>query len=175
MTLTNDLPYWLRVISALALICIPIVGALIAWRQVQIQSVNLKHQLYDRRFKIYDATRDFLKDILRTAAVNDQAFATFVIATADASFVFDGEIRDFLKTIREHGAALLTFGPLVAQNLALGHAGPEHQNYVQRKYDALLAINSIFDQLEMKFLPYMQLERPSWISVQLKGLVTRFT
>jgi hypothetical protein len=111
----------------------------------------------------------FSRAALTHAATDNGAFATFVIATADTEFVFDTKIREFLREIRNHGAALLTFGPIVAQNIAAGIAGPEHKNYVERKTNALLSMNSIFDQLESRFLPYMQLERRNWILRKLTG------
>ena len=160
MCAAEELPYWLRFLSTVALLLLPLIGAYIAWKQMRMQDIGLKHQLYDRRFKIYDATRDFLKIVLTKAAVENSDFATFAIATADASFVFDAKIKDFLKEIREHGAALLVFGPLVAQNIDFGRIGPEHADYVNRKTNALLSLNSVFEQLEAKFLPYMQLEQP---------------
>jgi hypothetical protein len=62
----EEIPYWLKYLSAIALLFLPVIGAIIAWKQMRIQDIALKHQLYDRRFKIYDATRDFLPSCINS-------------------------------------------------------------------------------------------------------------
>ena len=58
---TAMIPWWLQYLQTFALIAIPAVGACLAWQQVQIARVKLQHDLYDRRYRVFEATRKLLQ------------------------------------------------------------------------------------------------------------------
>jgi hypothetical protein len=61
---TAMIPWWLQDLQTFALIAIPAVGACLAWQQVQIARVKLQHDLYDRRYRVFEATRKLLAETL---------------------------------------------------------------------------------------------------------------
>jgi hypothetical protein len=68
----------------------------------------LQHDLYERRFKVFDATRHLLAS---QSAPADRDFpredlAKFVSDTADAIFLFDDEIAEYLEEIRARAVRL---------------------------------------------------------------------
>ncbi|MBM3576398.1 MAG: hypothetical protein FJX40_01790 [Alphaproteobacteria bacterium] len=87
-------------IQSFAITLLAIVGAYIAWQQKQIAAEKLKLEKFDRRFKVFDATRSFLAHILRTGNVDAEQEREFWIATMDAIFLFDAEIDRFLEDVR---------------------------------------------------------------------------
>jgi hypothetical protein len=160
----SPLPIWLQWVQAIALILLPVVGAYVALKQMHLQEMRLQHDLYDRRFRIYDATRKFLSIALSKAKIDDGEFREFALATADTGFVFDNKIKAIIADIRGHGSRLLVFGPYVEQNIAANLAfltPQQHAEYVQHKTSAMLGLNNGLEKLEAEFLPYMQLVPPS--------------
>ena len=57
------IPLWLQILQAFSVLCISGVGAWLAWQQVQIARVKLQHDLYDRRYRVFDATLKFLVEV----------------------------------------------------------------------------------------------------------------
>jgi len=54
------LPLWVKALQALAVPVIAAVGASVAVQQMVIARVKLQHDLYDRRYAVFDAVRAFL-------------------------------------------------------------------------------------------------------------------
>ncbi|PYJ41035.1 MAG: hypothetical protein DME80_14400, partial [Verrucomicrobia bacterium] len=56
---------WLTAISQIGTLIIGIAVVVVAWQQRQIARHKLRLDLFDRRYKVYEATRKFLSIILR--------------------------------------------------------------------------------------------------------------
>jgi len=75
---------WLQYLQAFALVAIPPIGAWLAWQQVQIARVKLQHDLYDRRYQVFDATRRLLANVCATGYASDEAQRAFMLGDAIA-------------------------------------------------------------------------------------------
>jgi hypothetical protein len=64
------LPWWMQWAQAIALILLSSVGAWIAVKQMRIATAKLNLDLYDRRFKVFEAGRRFLGYFMLEGAVN---------------------------------------------------------------------------------------------------------
>ncbi|MCQ4189944.1 hypothetical protein [Methylocystis suflitae] len=76
------------------------IGARIAWQQKEIAAEKIKLEKFDRRFKVFEATRSFLSHILTTGNVDNEQEKEFWVATSDAIFLFDAEIEEFIRDLR---------------------------------------------------------------------------
>src|SRR5262245_23476651 len=72
---------------------------LIALQQWIVARYKLRLDLFDRRYRIYEATRTFVSLALNSA-VTDSKVAEFKLATSDVDFLFRLEVGDYLKKIR---------------------------------------------------------------------------
>jgi hypothetical protein len=68
----------------------------IAWQQRQIARNKLRLDLFDRRYRVYDATRKFLSVILRDATFTDSQLFEFYGGTSDTEFLFGSDVVDYL-------------------------------------------------------------------------------
>jgi hypothetical protein len=91
------LPLWIQILQALALLAISAVGACLAWQQVRIADAKLAHDLFDRRFKVYDATRRMLVEVGRTRNASNEVIDAFTVNTAEAIFLFDDDLAKYLN------------------------------------------------------------------------------
>src|SRR4051812_10978383 len=82
------------------------VGAVIAIGYFQYQlarrvhAVNehrLKMDLFDRRFAVYTAVKDFFGHIVAVGQVDDEKMRTYLIATSHAVFLFDVYMAQYIR------------------------------------------------------------------------------
>jgi hypothetical protein len=93
----------------LLLAIIAVVGCFIAAQQMLIARQKLNHDLFDRRFAVFLATRDYMTAVLRQDHDLDGKARDYHRAIAPAPFLFDdnNNITDFLKNVEERGYAAI--------------------------------------------------------------------
>jgi len=97
----SPLPVWLLYLQALALVAIPTVGAWLAWQQVGIARAKLQHDLYDRRYKVFNAVRDLISEVFEEGGASTKSLRAYFLATADAPFLLDDELSRYIDEIRK--------------------------------------------------------------------------
>lgn len=99
------LPLWVQVLQALLVPVIAAVGAWVALQQMYLARVKLQHDLYDRRYAVFQAIRRFLDEAVSHKIVSSETLYSFALGTADAAFLFDDRLAAYLKEMRGHAAA----------------------------------------------------------------------
>src|SRR5712691_9934192 len=84
----------------IATLFLSIAVVLIALQQWQTARDKLRLDLFDRRYKVFDATRRFLSTIGREATFTDSQLLEFHAATSDAEFLFGMDVVDYLSQVR---------------------------------------------------------------------------
>jgi hypothetical protein len=113
-------------LQALSTPAIAVAGATIAYQQKRLANIRLRNDLFDRRFKIYEAARTYLVGATRNQRLPVEDMFAFSRDTADAPFFFSQEIVNYLEEIgRQIGdmrvqAALIDEGRQAA--IARAHA-----------------------------------------------------
>lgn len=97
-----------QIATAIASVSVAIAVALITRRQWLTNRATLKHQLFDRRYAIYERITAFLADVLQTGQIGGGRDQQFRRETKQAYFVFscDPEIRSLLFEIYRHAVDL---------------------------------------------------------------------
>jgi hypothetical protein len=95
------LPGWMQWAQAIALIVISCLGSWIAFKQVRIAAAKLNLDLYDRRFRVFEAARHFVGRFLIEGGFTPEDITKFSSGVADAIFLFDGEVKNYLDGLRE--------------------------------------------------------------------------
>jgi hypothetical protein len=158
---TAFLPEWALWIQALGL---PIVGAAIAFagvwiarQQNKLADINLQNVLYDRRYKVYEAARNFLA-ATQVGGLPLQKYFDFVSATHEAVFLFKPDVVEYLAILRERATKLYVLeqrlkNPNLDQTVRGKSAdeAAEHEKW----------FNEQFDILVLKFKPSLRLDKHS--------------
>ena len=112
-------------------------AAWIAFQQMAIARQKLNHDLFERRFIVYMAVRDYINAVLKTANRPDdlrpQAFA-YHQAIAPAPFLFDAELADYLVEVQTHAVAAATF----SHSATSGVGEEARQEYFERLNENLM-------------------------------------
>jgi hypothetical protein len=102
------LPWWMQWGQALGVIAISGLGAWIAFKQVKIATAKLNLDLYDRRFKVFEAVRNLITQVMREAHVRLEDIRSFNLGVADATFLFESDVENYLTALRKKTIALRT-------------------------------------------------------------------
>lgn len=142
-------PAWIVVLSALLTPTIAIFGVYIAWQQWRLGRNKLKHDLFERRFRLYEGAVRPLVYIQSSGKMTTEAFQKFMIETRDVKWLLRKEVEGFLHgELKEKFVDLGTLcsefdGPLSDQertsNLRKQREIKEWISQQQPKLDALFA------------------------------------
>jgi hypothetical protein len=123
----------------------------IAWQQWRVAENKLRLDLFDRRYKVYDATKKFLAVIIREATCTDSQLFEFNVGTSDAEFLFEADLVAYLAQIRKRALHMRTaqqlFEPLPV--------GDERSRHVQAAHDDLSWLSDQITAMTKAFTPYL--------------------
>ncbi len=143
----------------------------VGWQNMQMAKVKLYHDLYDRRYKVYDAVRRFLGDVAAKGTVTNDALARFAIDTADAVFLFDAELVGHLKEVQMQAGKLHAV-TLTAEMVAVA---PEHvkANAHRVTAETFAWLTYQLTDLTSRFKPFLQLPEVRTVPLWLERLWRR--
>ena len=75
--------------------------AYFTWKKYKTSHDSIRLSLYEKRFKIYELTKSFINTFLTSGKINDEEVGIFYNSTIESSFIFDNEVAEYLKTLRE--------------------------------------------------------------------------
>lgn len=87
---------------------ISLIASLIAYYQYQNSMIKLNLDLFEKRYKVYDATRNFLTIIKKDASFEIKDLHNFNEGILDSCFLFDDDISAYLNQIREDAVDMRT-------------------------------------------------------------------
>ena len=95
-----------NLLQPIATCFVGIVLAFIACLQFKVAHDKLRLELFDRRYKVYAATKKFLIVVVRNARFERSDLFEMFAGTADADFLFDKDVLDYLKQIADRATAM---------------------------------------------------------------------
>ena len=95
-----------QIISSLVIPLIAIITAIIAFQQFYINKIKLRHELYERRAKVYREVLRYISLVVQKGQTNHSDLAEFWSNVGESEFLFDQKIIDFLESIYTNGLEL---------------------------------------------------------------------
>lgn len=142
---------WVDLLTALLTPTIVLFGSLIAFLQWRTNRNRLKHELFDRRYKQYEAVRDYLGSMLTSGRVENNL--VLLSQTRGMEFLFDEDICKFVREIQ------LTASLFAALNDELSSTSGENRKRIaQDKAAAFAKLNEYNQCLESRFSSYLILK-----------------
>jgi hypothetical protein len=136
--------------GGIATLLVGLIVAYIAWQQWQVSHAKLRLDLFDRRYKVYDETRQFLGCIIREATFSDSQLFTFYGGTSDAEFLFDAEVVGYLKEIAKRAIDMR-----LQHKLYQNAEGEARTAMIQKENDHLLWLSNQITAMTATFTPYL--------------------
>lgn len=127
--------------------------AWIAWQQKHVAAQKLKLDLFDRRYRVFDATRKMLEIIVINRQVKPPEILEFRIATSDSQFLFGNDVIRFVEDLAKMANDL---GHIQVQ-IQEEPVGPERHQHFEAKTRALDYFADRLGALGKTFAPYLGL------------------
>lgn len=86
----------INVLSALLMPAIVLLGMYIAWQQYKINKNRLKLELFNRRYKVYDALMNIFSSVLREGKLSREIFLEYSHFINEGKFLFSTDIAEYL-------------------------------------------------------------------------------
>jgi hypothetical protein len=156
----SQLPVWVQYAQALGAPLLAVViagaGAWLAWQQVRIARVRLQHDLYDRRFAVFQAARKFLAEVMTHGYPLEDQIRAYVVGTSDAVFLLNDDIAAYLEEIRKRGSRL----GAIREALKPLPVGDKRSALVRQEEEIFSwMMEQLPTGLVGKFKPFLRLER----------------
>ena len=125
--------------------------AIVAWLQWWIALTKLRLDLFDRRYKVYEATRKYLSAIFQEAKFTNAQLFEFYAGTSDAEFLFGTDVVKYLEEIRNRAIRMQTaqhvFEPLPV--------GDERTRQIDTHIEELKWLTDQLREMRKIFAPYL--------------------
>ena len=145
-------------LSGFLTLLIALIAVMIAyqqWKTNKAQQVTyekrLKHELYDKRFAIYQAARTFLRDTVVKPTISDKMLIDYWAGINAARFLLDDEISDYLEEIEHKAVDLQTNQQSVDGKVNIAEGSKERGELKKWFYHQISVLNQ-------KFYPYLNLK-----------------
>jgi hypothetical protein len=90
---------WTKLSLSLLTPVIASIGVIIAYQQMKINRSRLRHELFEKRFRIFKSAGNFLGSIIREGKATLGAQGEFRSGIQGSSFLFDKKVSDLLDEI----------------------------------------------------------------------------
>ena len=147
------MPHWVQWLQALSVPTIAAVGVFLVWQQARIARAKVRHDLFDRRFAVFEAARTLLARVMAKGNATAEDVNRYSLGVIDAQFLLSREVQDYLFEIRRRVIALGTFGKALQEM----PAGIEKETLARREAEELAWLAAQIDVLPEKFRPFLTL------------------
>jgi vacuolar-type H+-ATPase subunit I/STV1 len=146
-----------EIVDSLGTFIVAAIVAYIAYRQYKTDRYKVKLDLYDRRYKVFDAARQFIAHVIEGDNVKREKIVEFTSATVESVFLFGEDVRKYLDTLLAKGARVQRLQTeLDSSRLPVGE---EHSKKTEEIQECLNWLTQQLHELKTKFRPYLGFQK----------------
>lgn len=154
----NQLPVWVQYIQALGTpILVALIGALIAYRQTRIAHNKLLLDLFDKRWKIYEAATSFVADALTAQPFSPEKVFQFRGDTHGARWLLSPSVATYLGELAERGMEFHCVNVEARTNTARRHELEEQRRKLLEMF------SQEFQAIDRHFGPFLSIKHKGWV------------
>jgi hypothetical protein len=128
----------------------------IALTQSRISTAKLNLDLYEKRFKVFEATRRYIGNVFESDSLV-RVGIEFDVETAEAAFLFDEKVEKFIDQPGKRGSILSEFRRRLRAMDESGTTGNDRNRIVEIIAEQEATFLSELENLVATFKPYLQL------------------
>ena len=144
---------WIDLLSALLTPTVAAIGIYIAYQQRLINQNRLKHELFDKRYEVYERIGEFISSILTTGTVRAGSDLEFLRDTKAVTLLFDTDIKQFTSEIYEKAVHLHCL-----ESELEGMVSEERKINIEKQREIKNWYTEQLKTMEIKFIRYLKLE-----------------
>jgi len=158
--MTDLLPFLNAALTPVTVVT-AVVACWVAIRQYQAKKLDLKLARYDKRFKVYQALKDFIAGVIDEPSITAITVRQFDIATNEASFLFEDEVCNYLKLLRKRAEEMGSLTSQIERLLADRERNEDRTHLVRQKSELAEWFFNQFDDSKTKFEKYLSIKDES--------------
>jgi hypothetical protein len=141
--------------TAITTAVVAFIVAIITLQQQLTNRARLRHELFDRRFVIYEKIATFLCEVLQAGRVPAGRETEFLRETNRAYFVFncDKDVQNLITEIYRHANALHALDATL-----IGLVGSDRSSNVEKQRVIKEWFQTTFESLDKTFAKYLRLQ-----------------
>jgi len=119
----------------------------IAYQQYQTNRRKLKLELFDKRFFVFESTKDFIQGVITSTSFQKENQNLFHLNTRGAQFIFGSDTKAYLDEV---------WSKFV--DLKLWEQDESLAKHAEERAEHLKWFTSELQNIDLKFVPYMELK-----------------
>lgn len=148
-------PHWTNYLAALLTPTVAVLGSFIAYRQWRTAQSKLKFELFDRRFSVYEASRNLLASIMTSGKAKNEEVLKFLAATREAKWLLNDEVATYLEKVLYQKAIDLQRLQATLEVIPVGEERSASVNSQDEINEWFIAQYAVLDE---KFSPFLELK-----------------
>jgi len=136
-------------------IAIALAVGFIAYQQFLLARERFKLDLFEKRYSVFKAIEDYIEVILTYRNVSDDAWAKFLNETRTVLYVFDDDIVQLAKGLREKGVRLRE----VTAEIKEEDDEAEKTKLQAEKQHLVRAVFDVLMSMDATFAPYLKFKK----------------
>lgn len=151
----SQVPYWIQVLSALAVPAIALLALVVGvaqWRTAQQRAVL---DVFDKRWEVHTKIREVLSKVFRDGTVNDDTLRSFLRATDGASFLFGSKVNVYLGLLYD----ALAHHQAAEEEMKNPSSEEARLKAIKSKSEHFLKIADSFTKLPKLLDPYLRMHQ----------------
>ena len=144
-------PHWTAFLTALLTPTVAVLGSYIAYKQWRLGQDKLRLDLFDRRFRLYDATKTLLFDIATLAKVDDAQVLQHASLVGESKWLFGPEVTNRVEQLYAPARELQN----LAYELARTTAAEELLALYAKRSELTTWFMQQYASLDQAFAPYL--------------------
>jgi hypothetical protein len=141
---------WLQVSQGLLTPVIALTTIYIAWQQLRLNKQKFKADTYERKLRIYQSVVEMRRLVMKDGKPEVQDILKFGADTAEADFLFPGEISKYINEIYTHAVNL---------HAAVAQIRTDSPNFRDEAIREELWFQEQYDVAKEKFRKYLNISR----------------
>ncbi len=152
-------PLYKTVIDVLSALITPLIALItfyIALQQHRINKLHYQNELYDKRFKIYTALRQFIGSAIQRGGVIDDELPIFIRGTSESSFLFGDDVTKYLNEVYLKGVDYNYVYNFLHPNSS-SSTEEERAKNINKGYELITWFSAQFERSDRLFRTYMKI------------------
>ena len=144
---------WIDLLSALLTPTVAAIGIYIAYQQRVTNQNRLKHELFEKRYEVYENIGVFISSILTSGTVKPGSDMEFLRDTKAVTLLFDSHIKEFTSEVYKKALDLHCYEAELE-----GLTGEERKMNIDKQRVIKDWYMEQLKTMELKFIGYLKLE-----------------
>ena len=148
---------WIQISSGLLTPVIAVIAVYIAYRQHKTASDKLRLELYDRRYRIYQLTKEY---VLKCYQSDDDldVLGKFYPVINEGKFLFKKDFTDYLTSVVNNSLHQQQIKKDLFDEKTYPLNSPAREKLLQKQRELYQWFGIHFGDIENKFLPYLNFQ-----------------